>query len=202
VQGLLHGFGLFQLVNAAVQGPGKLGGIEGCCALSPALFLQSSSPLVQFAQPPGGFERLAVVALVVQDRAADVRHRKAAQAAIAFEVEGLHGPNQPEASRRNQFVKGLACLLTEAVGNLAHEGQIFTDQGIAPVEAQLGLFGLVGLGQGLEPLLVSSPKLGLDGGGLGHGAWTMETPVGGIHALCSFGLWRPPGGGMAPHRFG
>ena len=77
-QGPLHGFGLFQLVNPAVQGPGKLVGIQGFCALAPALFLQSSSPLVQFAQSPGGFERLVVVPLVVQDRPPDVGHSKAA----------------------------------------------------------------------------------------------------------------------------
>ena len=146
MQGPLHGFGLFQLLNPAVQGPGKLGGSQGCFALAPALFLQSSSPLVQFPQSPGGFERLVVVPQVVQDRPADVGHSKAAEAATVFEVEGLHGPNQPQASSRNQLVKGLACLLAEAVGNLAHEGQIFADQGLAPVEAELGLFGLVGLG--------------------------------------------------------
>ena len=187
VQGPLHAFGLFELVNAAVQGPGEAGDIEGYCALAPPLFLQPSGPLMQFPQSPGGFERLAVVPLVVQDRPADVGHRKAAQAAIPLEVEGLHGPNQPQASRRNQLVKWSACLPAEAVCHLAHQGQIFADQGIAPVEAQFGLFGLVGLGQGLEPLLVSCPQLGLDGVGLGHGAWTMKTPVGGIYGPCSLG---------------
>ena len=87
-----------------------------------------------------------VVPLVVQDRPADVGHRKAAQNAIPFEVEGFHRTNEPQAPGRNQLVKGSACLLAEAVGHLAHQGQIFTDQGIAPVEAQLSLFGLVGLG--------------------------------------------------------
>jgi hypothetical protein len=77
-QGPLHAFGLFELVNAAVQGPGEAGAIEGCCALSPPLFDQSSGPLVQFPQAPGGFERLMVVPLVVQDRPADVGHGKAA----------------------------------------------------------------------------------------------------------------------------
>jgi len=145
-QGPLHPFGLFELVYSAVQGPGEAGDIEGCFALAPPLFFQPSSPLVQFPQASGGFEWLGVVPLVMQNCSADVGHRKAAQAAIPLEVEGLHGPNEPQASCRNQLVKGLACLPAEAVRHLAHQGQIFLDQGIAPVEAELGLFGLVGLG--------------------------------------------------------
>ena len=77
-QGPLHAFGLFELVNSAVQGPGEAGAIEGCCALAPPLFDQAPGPLVQFPQAPGGFERLVVVPLVVQDRPADVGHGKAA----------------------------------------------------------------------------------------------------------------------------
>lgn len=97
MQGPLHGFGLFQLPNPAVQGHGEAGGIEGCFPLAPALFDQSSGPLVQFPQSPGGFERLLVVPLVVQDCAADVGHGKAAQAAIPLEIEGFHRSNQPDA---------------------------------------------------------------------------------------------------------
>ena len=98
LQGPLNLFGLFQLLNPAVQGLGQFGAAQGCCALAPPLFLQPSSPLVQFAQSPGGFERLVVVPLVVQNRPADIGHSKAAQAAIPLEVEGLHGPNQSQAS--------------------------------------------------------------------------------------------------------
>jgi hypothetical protein len=72
-----------------------------------------------------------------------------------LEVEGLHGPNQAQAPSRNQLVKGLAGLLAEPVGHLVHEGKIFADQGIAPVQAQPGLFGLIGLVQGLEPFFVA-----------------------------------------------
>jgi len=78
LQGPLHPFGLFQLLNPAVQGPGKFGGTQGCGALAAPLFFQPSCPLVQLAQSPGGFERLVVVPLVVQNRPADVWHRKAA----------------------------------------------------------------------------------------------------------------------------
>lgn len=138
----------------------------GSQALLPPLLDQAAGPLLQFPQPPGRLERLLVIAQVMQHRPADVGHGKAAQATIPLQVEGFHRPDQPHVAGGYQLLKGMAAVLTEAVGHLAHQGEVVAHHRIAPVQPPLVLLGI---GHGLEPLAVAGAQLLCIRCGEGHG---------------------------------
>ena len=102
-------------------------------------------------------QRLAVVADVVKHGAADVGHRIAAEIAGLAQVEGLHGPDQPQAACRHQLIKRLTRALALALGHHAHQGQVVLHQGVAPPE--LGC-GVRAGGHGLKPAAVAGVQLG------------------------------------------
>ena len=159
-------FGRLQLAGCATQGPSQLLDPVGRLALLPPLLDQAMGPLMQFPQSPGCFERLLVIAQVMQHGPADVGHGKAAQGTIPLEIEGFHRPDQPQVAGGHQLFKGMAAVLAEAVGHLAHQGQVVAHQCIAPVQPPLALLGI---GHGLEPLAVAGAQLLCIRRGEGHG---------------------------------
>ena len=71
--------------------------------------------------------------------AADVGHRIAAEIAGLAQVEGLHGPDQPQAACRHQLIKRLTRALALALGHHPHQGEVVLHQGIAPPQAGGGI---------------------------------------------------------------
>ena len=162
----LHGFGGFQLVHLAPQGCSQGLQRTGGESLLVLLLQQPLGPLVQFPQPPWGFEWLLVIAQVVQHRPADVGHGKAAERAIPLEIERFHRPDQPHGAGGDQLLKAVGAAVVEAIGHLAHQGQVVHHHRIAPMQPALALFGF---GHGHQPLAVAGAQLLCIGGGEGHG---------------------------------
>jgi hypothetical protein len=127
---------------------------------------QPTGPLMQFPQSPRRLEWLLVIAQVMQHGSADIGHGKAAQGTIPLEIEGFHRPDQPQVAGGHQLLKGMAAVLAEAVGHLAHQGQVVAHQRIAPMQTPLALLGI---GHGLEPLAVAGAQLLCIRRGEGHG---------------------------------
>ena len=166
LEGLVHGFGCFQLGYPTAQSFGECPKGAQLQTLLALELQQALCPLVQFPQAPWGFEGLLVIAQVVQHRPADVGHGKAAQGSIALEIEGFHRPDQAHVASGHQFLKAVAAAVVQTVGHLAHQGQVVDHHRIAPVQPALVLFGC---GHRLEPLTVTGAQLLGIGGGEGHG---------------------------------
>ena len=98
-----------------------------------------------------------MVADVVKHGAADKGHCIAAEIAGLAQVEGLHGPDQPQAACRHQLIERLTRALALALGHHAHQGQVVLHQGVAPPE--LGC-GVRAGGHGFKPAAVAGVQLG------------------------------------------
>ena len=98
-----------------------------------------------------------MVADVVKHGPADIWHCIAAEIAGLAQVEGFHGPDQPQAACRHQIIERLTRALALALGHHAHQGQVVLHQGVAPPE--LGC-GVRAGGHGLKPAAVAGVQLG------------------------------------------
>jgi len=189
-------FHLLQLLHATGQPLRQAPVIERALAVPAAFLLQADNLLAKLPEHAWDAHRRLAVAQFVQQGAAQVGHGEAAEAHGSAGIEGLHGPDQPEAGHLHHVVETAVAGRAEPGGDAAGQRQMGRDQGIAALQAAFRRAAALPLGQ--LAIAGAAARGGIAaGGGAKHGARN-----GCSKAENQSGRAGSPAGGNATHPLG